>query len=406
MKRLGSIILVTLYIQIVYSQANNHNTCYKKNSFHEITSLTADDFNDLKFLKKKIGNKRIVLLGESSHTIAEYYKLKTRLVKFLHKECGFEIFAMESGFADIYTIHRNIDSLSDKQLMDKTLYANLSCNEMLPLFTYLKENKELTYCGFDSQNFGKSLSLMKKLLHDFYGYKTDSLVKNLEKYYQIPNLLWQADKTPLIKLTDTIKSSVDELIVLFKNVQTPLIEKYQLSETHIKILERSLYNHKEAVNLNWETDNSMEKRDSLMAENVIWIANELFPNKKIIIWAHNTHIDRGGTNAINKSMGYYINKKMPNETYHIGLYAQKGELYWWWTQQINTYNNDQANDIETFANKYPITFFDTKMNSKKCSSASFMGFEAEFGRKLEFSPSHRYDAIINFRTGSASTYSN
>lgn len=408
MKLIKFLILFVCCIQTTRAQFGD-GTCANSN-FKEIASLSAKDYKDLAFLKKKVQGKRIVLLGESSHTIGDYYQMKTRLVKFLHEECGFEVFAMESGFADVYSTYLQIDTLSGKQLMDKTLFANLACKEMLPLFNYLKENVKgnnpLKYCGFDSQNHGSSLDLLKAVLHSFYGQTSDSLITNLNKYYQTSQLAWQPDKTPIIKLCDTIMSSADQLIALFKKAKPQIAKKYGLTDMHLNILEKSLYSHKESVNINWNTDNPLERRDSLMAENVMWLANELFPDKKMVVWAHNLHIDKGETDAVPKSMGYHLNKRMKNQTYHIGLYAKTGELYFWWAKQTRSFNNNQQNDIETFADKYPITFFEISKHLKKCRALTktFMGYEAEFNRKIAFIPSARYDAIINFRSVAASTY--
>lgn len=394
-------IFLIVLNQLLLGQVNE-NRLPRKCSY-EITSISSDNFSDLQFLKKKVKDKRIVLLGESSHTIGDYYLLKTRLVKFLHQECGFEVFAMESGIADIYTVYKQLDTLSSTQLMKKTLFANLSSNEMKPLFEYIKNEKSLQYWGFDSQNHGSSLDLIKSILFKYYGNESDSLAKNLYKYYQIPQLVWQPNKGPVTALADTIVTSATQLIRMFQDVKMELIEKKIISETHYKVLERSLYNHRDAVNINWSTESPLEKRDSLMAENIFWLTNEIFPNKKIIIWAHNTHIDKGGTDALNKSMGFYINREMKNESYHIGLYAKTGELYWWWTKDTRSFNNNLLNDIETFADKFPISFLDISKPCKEFKN-TFMGYEAEFGRKVSFVPFRRYDAIINFRNVSATTY--
>lgn len=375
-----------------------------KSCASQITSTTSDTFEDLNFLKNELTNKRIVLLGESAHTIADYYKVKTKLVKFLHQSCGFNVFAMESGIADVYTVYKQVDSLSATDLMKKTVFANLACNEMLPLFEFIKSrsNGSLSYCGFDSQNHGSSLEFIRRLLFKYHGVTSDSLVKNLNQYYNIPTWAWQANKEPVIKIADTIKTSAKTILQMLRDIKDTLLETKVLSKMHYNFLERSLINHYEAVNLNWNVDNPLERRDSLMAENVFWIANEIFPEKKIIIWAHNTHIDKSGTDVINKSMGYYINKKFGNDAYHIGMFANTGTLYWWWSKEIRSFNNHQPNDIETIADIYPITFIRT---TKGCEiNNTVMGFEAEIGRKVAFKPSKRFDAIINFRKVDACTY--
>ena len=34
----------------------------------------------------------------------------------------------------------------------------------------------------------------------------------------------------------------------------------------------------------------MEWRDQAMLENLLWLAEEIYPTEKFIVWAHNDHI--------------------------------------------------------------------------------------------------------------------
>lgn len=389
-----------------FSQSLAHS-CINQHVY-EIASTPGENFDDLQFLKPLVADKKIVLLGESAHTIGDYYILKTRLIQYLHEECGFDVIATENGIADVYGIFIQADTISALQLRNKSLYANQRCNEVLPLYEYIKnvENNTINYCGFDSQNHGSSLDVLKSLLHQYYGDKSDSLVNNLLKYYQIPQLTWQENKASLFKLSDTIIQSANQLLNLLQEQKNQLISNNQISITHYTFLERALHNHIESVNFDWNTTNPLERRDSLMAANLVWLSEEIYPGKKIVVWGHNTHIDKGGTEALNKSMGYYVNQQLPESTYHIGLYAKTGELYWWWDKQTRSYNNTQDNDIETIADVFPITFLDITGSQGNCEilHSTVMGFEAEFGREIPFIPADRYDAIINFRTAKACTY--
>src|ERR1041384_4031950 len=58
------------------------------------------DFGDLPFLKGAIGNARAGELGEQSHGDGAVFLAKDRLVKFLHKEMGFDVLVWESGVFD------------------------------------------------------------------------------------------------------------------------------------------------------------------------------------------------------------------------------------------------------------------------------------------------------------------
>lgn len=58
-------------------------------------------------------------------------------------------------------------------------------------------------------------------------------------------------------------------------------------------------------------------RDSLMANNVIWLKEHLFPDSKIIVIGHNFHIAK--YNAQEKVMGAVLAKKFGNELYTLGM---------------------------------------------------------------------------------------
>lgn len=388
----------------------NPNTCFPERSY-PVQSLDSEDFSDLKFLKPLLHDKPIVLLGESSHGVGDYYSMKSRLIQYLYQECGYEVIALESGLADIYTKYTQIDSLSAVELRNKTVFANFRCHEIMPLFELIKSSanseRPLLYSGFDSQNFTASLDLTHELLAHYYGKTADSLILNLEKYYNFPPLMWKADKAPLFRLSDTIIGSARALQKLMLASERDIKKDFNISGQHFKILMHALKNHEQAVTLDWNTENPSALRDSLMAENLIWLIQELYPGKKFIVWGHNTHIDKGHTiEMLSKNLGYYLRQRFGEQCYHIGLYAQSGSTYVWWEKSNRRIDSHEADDIEVLTDKYPITFVDFRENKSNCKwlLETVQGYEMEFGRKLPFVPVERYDAIINFREVKAATY--
>ena len=196
----------------------------------EILSLTSTDYSDLAFLKPLLNDKKVVLLGESSHGIGDYYALKARLIRYLHQECGFRVLSLESGIADIFLEYQQIDSLSPVRLRNNTVYGNFQCKEILPLFEYIKETQSgkspLIYSGFDSQNFSASLRLLQKIMYDIKEATGDSVLKNINLYYRIPSLLWQEDKSPLFALADSIKSAASYTLDCINKNQEEIIKKF------------------------------------------------------------------------------------------------------------------------------------------------------------------------------------
>ena len=67
-------------------------------------------------------------------------------------------------------------------------------------------------------------------------------------------------------------------------------------------------------------------RDAGMAENLTSLARDLYPDRKILIWAHNFHIRHANasTPSTVRTMGSWIAERFRPELYTIGLYMNRG----------------------------------------------------------------------------------
>ncbi len=68
---------------------------------------------DLDPLLERIGDARIVLLGEASHGTAEYYTWRAEISKRLIAEKGFDFIAVEGDWPSCYQVNRYIKTLPD-----------------------------------------------------------------------------------------------------------------------------------------------------------------------------------------------------------------------------------------------------------------------------------------------------
>jgi erythromycin esterase-like protein len=55
---------------------------------------------------KAIGDAKIVLIGEASHSTKEFYEMRANLTKQLIKEKGFSVIAIEADWPDAYRVNR------------------------------------------------------------------------------------------------------------------------------------------------------------------------------------------------------------------------------------------------------------------------------------------------------------
>ncbi|HEX8906626.1 MAG TPA: erythromycin esterase family protein, partial [Longimicrobiaceae bacterium] len=68
-------------------------------------ALPLQDESDLDPLLERIGDARVVLLGEASHGTSEYYLWRDRISRRLISEKGFSFIAVEGDWPDCYTVN-------------------------------------------------------------------------------------------------------------------------------------------------------------------------------------------------------------------------------------------------------------------------------------------------------------
>ncbi|MFF2185394.1 erythromycin esterase family protein [Streptomyces sp. NPDC058155] len=73
----------------------------------ELTSLDADDpLDDLEPLREIIGGARVVGLGENAHFVEEFSHARQQVLRFLAERCGFTVLAFEFGFSEGFALDR------------------------------------------------------------------------------------------------------------------------------------------------------------------------------------------------------------------------------------------------------------------------------------------------------------
>lgn len=96
-----------------------------------------EDFSDLTPLKTSLEGVRVVMLGEPGHGGGMTMLARSRLVKFLHQEKGFDVLAWEAGFYDVLA---KAETGSGNRCFSGALTANSleeRCNRAPTLFSLL-----------------------------------------------------------------------------------------------------------------------------------------------------------------------------------------------------------------------------------------------------------------------------
>ncbi|MEY9971163.1 erythromycin esterase [Lysinibacillus sp. RC46] len=306
-------------------------------------NIPSTKFEDLEMLKPLLHDKRIVFLGESSHGAAEFSLAKTRLIQFLHQEMGYNVLAFESGMGNAMNAQGQIDKQTAQQTMKDAIFGVWWSKETLPLFEYAKKtqntDKPLKLAGFDIQQQGaftngewlqnsqlaKQFSEVEKQLVDW------SFVTDLKGY--------QKAKPSIIEVYKQVKSQVQlkekELKAAYpsephivKLMERTLADRIRLADDYVELSIQS--------NIDLEQNKydsflkTMEWRDQSMMENLLWLAEEIYPTEKFIVWAHNDHIRKAQSEVMGspypvKLMGERLPDIYKKYSYVLGLYMTSGE---------------------------------------------------------------------------------
>lgn len=305
--------------------------------------IPANKFDDLEMLKPLLHDKRIVFLGESSHGVAQFNLAKTRLIQFLHQDMGYNVLAFESGMGNVMNAQGQIDKQAALQTMKDAIFGVWWTKETLPLFDYAKSTQAteqpLVLTGFDIQQQGAFTNgdwlQNPKLAQQF-----NEVEKQLAEWSSGKDLKgYQKVKATIIDVYKQVKSEIQikekELQAAYpkephivKLMDRTLADRIRLADEYIELTIQS--------NIDIEQNNiesflqTMEWRDQAMMENLLWLAEEVYPTEKFIVWAHNDHIRKAQSDVMGspypvKLMGERLPDIYKKYSYVLGLYMTSGE---------------------------------------------------------------------------------
>lgn len=407
-------ITLSIFIQISCSQKPSTESEWLNKHTVELQPNGVYNFSGL---KKILKNKRIVAIGESTHGLGKFYEMKSALVMYLHKELGYEVLAMEGGIGDINLAYEDIDTISPKNLRDYTLFGNFKAKEVDTLFKYIKSTssskKPLIYTGYDTQ-FSSNYLITKlvRLLEPLDKTMSDSLSSRIYSFQKSFQAAHNNDSVGYIKHRDIYIKNATDISELLKTKKETLFNSKALSKKEYLIIQKTLEMFVRSTNLSYKNrSQGYGLRDKLMAETLVWLLNEIYPNKKVIVWAHNAHVENSFVENFNtKLMGHYLKEKYNDDYYSIGLFAYEGKAYQHWTRNTIPFKNDDNLSIEKrlLNTDKEIPFLDISTSQKNSLNQWLFevntGYELENGGTNRFVPIKRFDGIISIKSSGIPTY--
>jgi protein-L-isoaspartate(D-aspartate) O-methyltransferase len=334
----------------------------KKNSFHiqrkldsheraEIVRLIAqaaqpfDQINNasLDELLTRIGDMRIVLLGESTHGTSEFYQMRGRITQELISKKGFNNIAIEADWPDVEQLNRFIRHLPHG-LIEKKAFKRFPSwmwknEEFHSLVRWLRSyhsklnrpETPVNIYGLDLYNSYQSINTILSYLSQ----KDPKLAKIAQKQYECL-LSWGEDLSHygLAAASGLMKECEDEVIsILIELLERYAAEKILDEENFFPVFQNavSVVNAEEYYRSLYQSSASAWNiRDQHMFETLETILMLQGEAAKIVVWAHNSHVGNAAATEMSKyrkfSLGQLCKEKYGEQVYLIGFGTHKGTV--------------------------------------------------------------------------------
>jgi len=296
------------------------------------------DFTDLEQLHENLDGVRVVLLGEAGHNAGTDFLARSRLVKFLHHEMDFDVLAFE---APLHGMAVAWDSVRAGAPVRDALRLGLwgfwsHAEQMQPLVNYIGEQaageRPLEVAGFDYRPWidpwtRNTPAQFAEDLVDFLrreGLQSPLADPESPEYDILKVLAGQRnfEEQPGQQQQALFLQAINETVVRLESLTEMEGRFWAEALRGLGCFVRDQAGFGEGA----EPDCF---RDYQMGKHLLWLINERYSDRKIIVWAATAHIMRDpeymhAGSGTGPAMGKLLWDEIGEESYAIGMTSYAG----------------------------------------------------------------------------------
>jgi erythromycin esterase len=349
-------LLASIAPQALFAQsAPLSNEWLSKNAQVINTDLPGKE--DLQLLKREIGDKRIVFLGEATHFDGATFEVRTKLVESLMEEMDFDVVLFEAGMFDLMQANKEFQKTGKSESIKKALWGFWRTQQWQSFYSFIEQRKaagnNIEFSGFDckfSSAYGFDNNNYSRYLETIFQEKNPATLKNenfinylavwkdIESGYQksgmkggLAKMRYKMSKKEKQSFRNLSSWLADELRKMGENTLAQMLRSNDESiivYSNVRLW-KLILNRKSFIPVN-------NRRDELMADNLRHLLSEVYPDRKVIVIGATYHLIRNNQTIdpikimgipVHESViaGDLIYKQFANEIYTIGFTSYDGE---------------------------------------------------------------------------------
>jgi len=306
--------------------------------------FTSIEHVNLDNLMERIGDSRLILLGEASHGTAEFYDMRARITQELIEKKGVTIIAVEADWPDAAYIDHYIHGSSPDPFLKSQPFSRFPTwmwanHSVLDFINWLKAHnatvkdpdQQVGFYGLDLYSLYTSIEVV---LH--YLDKVDPETAEVARLRYGCLMPWASDPSMYSRLTLTkqYRECEKEVLATLKDLHNKRMEysradgeRFFDAEQNARVVSNAERYYR---TMYFAENNSWNQRDQHMFETLQSVLAFRGPDAKAVIWEHNSHI--GDARATEMSargelnVGQLVRQEYGDAAYLIGFGTDHGTV--------------------------------------------------------------------------------
>ncbi len=316
-------------------------------SIPELIARAADTIpsieeKDITPLLDRIGDARVVLLGEATHGTAEFYEMRARITKELIEKKGFNIVAIEADWPDVSQIDRYIRGIETDTSVEKPfqrfptwMWANTQFADFVESLRSLNASRNVSngvsLYGLDLYSLYKSIEAVLQYL-DEIDPETAAIARR--RYGCLTP--WQKDPAAYgaAALSGRYEECEAEVVKMLQDLlDKRLAYEFRDEKEFLNAVQNArLVSNAERYYrvMYYGSRESWNLRDRHMFDTLNVVLGYHGPEARAVVWEHNSHIGNAAATEMGisgeKNVGLFCRQAFEEQAYLVGFGTDHGTV--------------------------------------------------------------------------------